>query len=86
MRGKDRKKGRERKKSEFNFCYSYKNFHSFFFRLLSFFYFFKEPDVLNINSVTEQGTELPKCEHCGRGNIIMIYNNSETYYSLDNVL
>lgn len=29
-----------------------------------------EPDVLNINSVTEQGTELPKCEHCGRGDAL----------------
>lgn len=26
-----------------------------------------ETDVLNINSVTELGTELPKCDHCGRG-------------------
>lgn len=86
MRGKDRKKGREKKKASLIFVIPIKMFIASFLDCSLFFYFFKEPDVLNINSVTEQGTELPKCEHCGRGNIIMIYNNSETYYSLDNVL
>lgn len=29
-----------------------------------------EPDVQNINSVTELGTELPKCDHCGGGDTL----------------
>lgn len=29
-----------------------------------------DPDVLNINSVTELGTELPKYDHCGRGDTL----------------
>lgn len=29
-----------------------------------------EPDVLNINIVTELGTELPKFDHCGRGDTL----------------
>lgn len=77
MRGKERKKEGERE-NEFSFFYSYKNVHSLFFKIALFFYFFTDPDVLNINSVTELGTELPKYDHCGRGSIILICNKNKT--------
>lgn len=78
MRGKERKKEIERE-NEFSF---FLFLQKLFFKIALFFYFFTELDVLNINSITELGTELPKCDHCDGGSIIRMKRD----IFLDNVL